>query len=56
MKDVLRAAGVPCARHGLARSAEEAWAAVERCGFPVVVKPPAGAGAGGRSASSRPTS
>jgi hypothetical protein len=47
MKDVLRSAGVPCARHALARSAEEAWAAVERCGFPVVVKPPAGAGARG---------
>ena len=47
MKDVLRAAGVPCARHGLARTAEEAWAAVERCGFPVVVKPPAGSGARG---------
>ena len=47
MKDVLRAAGVPCARHGLARSVEEAWAAAEWCGFPVVVKPPAGAGARG---------
>jgi len=45
MKDVLRAAGVPCARHGLARSADEAWAVVERCGFPVVVKPPGGSGA-----------
>ena len=47
MKDVLRAGGVPCARHGLARDADEAWAVVERCGFPVVVKPPAGAGARG---------
>ena len=47
MKDVLRAAGVPCARHGLAFSVDEAWAVAERCGFPVVVKPPAGAGARG---------
>ena len=47
MKDVLRAAGVPCARHGLATSADEAWAVAEQCGFPVVVKPPAGAGARG---------
>jgi hypothetical protein len=47
MKDVLRAAGVPCARHGLARTADEAWSVVEGCGFPVVVKPPAGAGAHG---------
>lgn len=47
MKDVLRAAGVPCARHGLATNADEAWAVVEQCGFPVVVKPPAGAGARG---------
>jgi hypothetical protein len=47
MKDVLRAAGVPCAHHGLATSADEAWAVAEQCGFPVVVKPPAGAGARG---------
>ena len=47
MKDVLRAAGVPCARHGLATNADEAWAVAAQCGFPVVVKPPAGAGARG---------
>jgi biotin carboxylase len=47
MKDVLRAAGVPCARHGLARDADEAWTVAQHCGFPVVVKPPAGAGARG---------
>lgn len=47
MKDVLRAAGVPCARHALVASAEEALAAARRIGFPLVVKPPEGAGAVG---------
>lgn len=45
MKDVLRAAGVPCARHALVGSPEEALAAARRIGYPLVVKPPAGAGA-----------
>jgi hypothetical protein len=45
MKTVLRAAGVPCARHRLARSASDAYEFAERAGFPLVVKPPAGAGA-----------
>jgi hypothetical protein len=45
MKSVLRAAGVPCARHRLAESASAAVEFVEEVGFPVVVKPPAGAGA-----------
>jgi hypothetical protein len=45
MKTVLRAAGVPCARHRLADSAAAALGFVEEVGFPVVVKPPAGAGA-----------
>ena len=44
MKDVLRAAGLPCARHSLAESADEAIAFAQSVGFPVVVKPPAGAG------------
>ena len=44
MKEVLRAAGVPCARHALVTSAEGAMAFVEEVGYPVVVKPPAGAG------------
>jgi phosphoribosylaminoimidazole carboxylase (NCAIR synthetase) len=44
MKDVLRAAGVPVARHALVTTAEEALAFVEEVGYPVVVKPPAGAG------------
>ena len=44
MKDVLRAAGVPCARHRLVERADEALAFIAEVGFPVVVKPPAGAG------------
>ncbi len=47
MKDALRAAGVPCARHRLAHSVDEAVAFHEELGTPVVVKPPAGAGAVG---------
>lgn len=45
MKDTLRAAGVPCARHALAFSPTEALEAAARIGYPLVVKPPAGAGA-----------
>ena len=45
MKDVLRAAGIPCAQHTLADSAAAAADFVARVGLPVVVKPPAGAGA-----------
>lgn len=45
MKEVLRAAGVPCARHRLARSAGDAWDFAGEVGFPLVVKPPAGFGA-----------
>jgi len=44
MKDALRAAGLPCARHRLAHSAEEALAFARQV-LPVVAKPPAGAGA-----------
>ncbi len=47
MKTVLRAAGLPCAKHGLARSAKEAAAIARQIGLPVIVKPPAGAGARG---------
>ena len=47
MKDVLRAAGVPCARHALATSAAEIAAFAAAAGFPIVVKPPAGAGGAG---------
>lgn len=44
MKEVLAEAGVPCARHMLAENAEQAVAFAERVGFPLVAKPPAGAG------------
>jgi hypothetical protein len=45
MKTVLQAAGVPCARHRLARSRADAERFAAEVGFPLVVKPPAGAGA-----------
>jgi biotin carboxylase len=35
---------VPCARHALARSSQQAVAAAHEIGYPLVVKPPAGAG------------
>jgi hypothetical protein len=45
MKGVLRAAGVPCARHALVTDAAGALAFLDDVGYPVVAKPPAGAGA-----------
>jgi len=45
MKEVLAAAELPCASHCLAESAAEALRFAERVGFPLVIKPPAGAGA-----------
>jgi phosphoribosylaminoimidazole carboxylase (NCAIR synthetase) len=45
MKDVLRAAHVPVARHALVATAEDANRFVQAAGFPIVLKPPAGAGA-----------
>lgn len=47
MKDVLRSAGLPCARHILAGSREVAEGFAGQVGFPLVVKPPAGSGARG---------
>lgn len=44
MKDVLREAGVPCAAHALVTGAAEATAFARAVGFPLVAKPPAGAG------------
>lgn len=44
MKETLRSHGLPCARHQLLRSADEAAGFVEQVGFPIVLKPPAGAG------------
>jgi len=45
MKETLQAAGIPCAQHALVRSPGEAAAFVDQVGFPLVAKPPAGAGA-----------
>ncbi len=45
MKQRLEEHGLPCARHTLASSAAEARAFATQVGFPVVLKPPAGAGA-----------
>jgi biotin carboxylase len=42
MKDLLRAAGLPCARHKLLRSVADAESFVAHVGFPLVLKPPAG--------------
>lgn len=44
MKTVLRGAGVPCARHALAGDTDAARAFARDTGFPLVIKPPAGAG------------
>ncbi len=44
MKAVLREAGVPCARYRLAADEAEARRFAEEVGYPLVVKPPAGAG------------
>jgi len=45
MKTVLERNGLPCARHRLATSTASALQFVREVGLPVVVKPPAGAGA-----------
>lgn len=47
MKDVLRAAGVPCARHKRLNSAAEGWVFAREVGFPMIVKPPDAAAAKG---------
>jgi len=47
MKQVLRDAGVPCARSTGASSADEVRAFVAEVGYPLIVKPPDGAGASG---------
>ncbi|MEM1091756.1 MAG: ATP-grasp domain-containing protein, partial [Pseudomonadota bacterium] len=44
MKDVMAAANLPCARHALVASSEDARRFLTQVGYPVVVKPPAGAG------------
>jgi hypothetical protein len=45
MKDVLRRAGVPCARHARIESESAAQRFAEEVGYPLVIKPEAGAGA-----------
>lgn len=45
MKTIFQHHGIPCARHRLCTSEAEAWAFAEEVGYPMVVKPPAGAGA-----------
>jgi ATP-grasp domain len=45
MKTVLQDANLPCARHVLARSVEEARVFAAQAGFPLVAKPPTGSGA-----------
>ncbi len=45
MKTLLRGSGLPCARHRLAGTIDDAVAFAELSGFPIVVKPPSGAGA-----------
>jgi biotin carboxylase len=43
MKELLRGAGLPVARHRLASGADDAFAFAREVGYPLVVKPPAGA-------------
>lgn len=44
MKQAVEKAGLRVPRHGRARSKQEAWAAVERTGYPAICKPIDGAG------------
>ena len=45
MKSLLRGAGIPCARHALAANEQQALQFAAQTGFPLVAKPPSGAGA-----------
>ncbi|HEB53310.1 MAG TPA: ATP-grasp domain-containing protein, partial [bacterium] len=45
MKEVFAQHGIPCARHRLCASTDEALAFAREVGYPLVGKPPAGAGA-----------
>ncbi len=47
MKEVLREAGVPCAQSTGAATADEIREFAERVGYPLILKPPAAAGAAG---------
>ncbi len=45
MKTVMRQAGLPCAHHQLIAKTQDAKDFVAKVGYPIVLKPPAGAGA-----------
>lgn len=47
MKEVLRKAGIPCAQSTRAHDANEAREFAAEWGYPLIIKPPAGAGASG---------
>lgn len=47
MKEALRRAGIPCAQSTRAESPQDARDFADAVGFPLIVKPPAGAGASG---------
>lgn len=49
MKEALRAAGIPCAQSTGADSAEGVREFAARVGYPLILKPPSGAGASGTS-------
>jgi biotin carboxylase len=44
MKEALRAAGVPCAKYKYVNNFQEAWGFIDLVGFPIILKPPSGAG------------
>jgi len=45
MKDRLRAAGLPCARHRVLQREQDAWEFARHVGYPIVIKPKEGVGA-----------
>jgi D-alanine-D-alanine ligase-like ATP-grasp enzyme len=47
MKDALREAGIPCAQSTRASEPEDAREFAQQVGYPLIIKPPAGAGASG---------
>ena len=44
MKEVLLNAGIPCAKYRTVHTLTEVWEFVDEVGFPIILKPPAGAG------------
>jgi len=44
MKEVLHRAGIPCAKYRRVNTLQEAWDFIDEVGFPIVLKPPEGAG------------